>query len=461
MFVKTNSRTHQHRSNKIAALLAGVAFAYLLPQAGWAQTTAAEVSHGPVSAIGGATIRQQQWLAATVEQRVALAEQIGEEGARALAKSRGWMPLMDGTNSVLRQGLDQVYRDVDGIIHVVEAKGGGSPLGRAYGYVQGTPEWAVKAAERTIKSPVASAIEKEASKSVLKAACNGNLKVHVVRTNHVLGEPTAATLEETVRAADGAAALARPALDALTQDAVAAVEQESKVGGKLPDSLRKAMAESASEANSAARYGGKAAPETADAVATLSKVGPVVSKAALPIAAAIELDLRVSKGTEIEHQFATGELSQEQREVEHAKNVAGAAGGWAGAWAGAELGAIVGGSGGTCITPGPGTAVGAAVGTIAGGIGGYIGGEAAAEAAAEWAVNQLHIAGTTIADTADTVCDTVSATAKKWANATSETASSAWSGTKSALNSTGETCRNAGNWTVARASSAWNWVRGR
>lgn len=84
---------------------------------------------------------------------------------------------MDGTNSTLRQGFDQVYRSGN-VMHVIEANGGSSRLPEAYGYLQGSPQWAVKAAERTLLSQNASPAEREAARAVLRAAQSGNLYVH-------------------------------------------------------------------------------------------------------------------------------------------------------------------------------------------------------------------------------------------------------------------------------------------
>ena len=119
-----------------------------------AQTTAPPDLRRPaIDAPAGPTPRQQTWLRATPEERVGLAEKLGEGGARAFARQRGWQPLFDGTTRTLTQGRDQVWRSADGVIHVIEAKGGGSRLNNAYGYRQGTPEWAVRSAARVCGSP--------------------------------------------------------------------------------------------------------------------------------------------------------------------------------------------------------------------------------------------------------------------------------------------------------------------
>ena len=128
----------------------------------------------------------------------------------------------------------------------------------------------------------------------------------------------------------------------------------------------------------------------------------------------------LSEGAFIERQFAEGDLTQQEREVAHAKNAAGMAGGWGGALVGAKHGAVGGGAAGSCVAPGPGTAIGGVAGAVAGGVAGYIGGEAAAEAAAEWTVNKVHETGTTIRDGV----------------------SEGW------------------DWTARQSTSVWNWVTG-
>lgn len=336
-----------------------------------AQTAAPEVAAPSSSTEAAAqvgTLRQQEWLEATPEQRVHIAEEIGEQGAREFARAKGWQPILDGTEKSIPQGLDQVYRGADGAVHVIEAKGGSSQLGHAYGHPQGSSEWAVEAAKRTLGSNKASAAEKAAAMAVLKAAAAGKLEVHVVQTGHVLGEPTAAVHKQTMKTTEAASKAAQSALEGLV----------------------KAAAQSGNDAaRTALRACGAAAKTGASALRTAVKGGPVVG-------VALDAGVRINDTVQTERRYAAGKISVQQREIAHARNVAGMAGGWTGAAAGAELGAIAGGAAGSCVAPGPGTAIGGVVGAIAGAIGGYLGGEAAAQAAAEWAVNKVHSAGMTI-----------------------------------------------------------------
>ena len=300
------------------------------------------------------TVRTQQWLKATLAQRVRLAEELGEEGARAFAKAKSWQPIFDGTRRSIPQGVDQVYRGAKGLTHVIEAKGGSGQLGHAYGHPQASPDWAVEAAKRTIRSSRASAAEKAAAEAVLKAAAKGKLHVHVVRTSHVLGEPATAVLQQSARTSETASRLAQSAVDDLAKAAAQVTEDTGRL---------------AKDASRVAPKGSGTALRT-------------VAKGALLVGVAVDTGFRVNDGIETERRFEAGEISVHEREIAHAKNVAGMAGGWGGAIAGGKIGAIGGAAGGSCIAPGPGTAIGGVVGGVAGGAAGYFGGEAAAETTA-------------------------------------------------------------------------------
>lgn len=329
----------------------------------------------PVAGVGrsaAGSARQQAWLKATVDQRVKLAEQLGDEGARTFAKAKAWTPVFDGTGRGLVQGPDQVYRASDGMVHVIEAKGGSGQLGHAYGHPQGSSEWAVEAAKKVLRHSSATEAERRGAALILDAAAKDKLQVHVVRTSHVLGEPTAAVLEQTVKCSDDAARLAQAALDDIARVVAAGIDDAAL-----------------------------ATDDVARAAAEGSTVAKTVAKVALPVAVAVDTGLRVRDGVETEQRFAAGEITSQQREVAHARNAAGMAGGWAGAWAGAELGAAGGAAAGTAVAPGPGTAIGGVVGGVAGGVAGYFGGEAAAAAAAEWAVDKVHAAGTSVSESAN------------------------------------------------------------
>ena len=323
------------------------------------------------------TRRQEQWLKATPEQRVGLAESLGEDGARALAKKNRYEVIYDGLDRTLPQGPDQVYRAADGRIIVYEAKGGSSSLGRAYGYEQGTPEWAVESAKRVLESAKAGTAEKTAASEILTAAAERRLTVEVVRTKHRLGEPFAAVVEQSLNTTDDAARLAKAALDSIVRAVATALDDAARASGQVIDDRGQRLGKIA-----------KTAPRT--------KAGRLAGKALLPLGLVVDGTYRVTDATAVEEQFAGGRITQQEREIEHAKNGAGFVGGWGGAWAGAEVGAATGGAIGTAIVPGPGTAIGAVVGGTVGGVTGYFAGEAAAAKAAEWTVHKIHRTGTTL-----------------------------------------------------------------
>lgn len=52
------------------------------------------------------TARQQEWLSATSNERVRLAEKLGEEGACANAAKKGYEPILTKADKSLPQGFD-------------------------------------------------------------------------------------------------------------------------------------------------------------------------------------------------------------------------------------------------------------------------------------------------------------------------------------------------------------------
>lgn len=361
-----------------------------IPRCCVAQVAASEVAAHLVSPLVRAepgTVRQQQWLKASPDQRVRLSESLGDEGARTFAKSKGWKAIFDGTNRAIPQGLDQVYSAADETIHVIEAKGGSSQLGHAYGHTQGSSEWAVESAKRMMRSPNTSAAEKAAAETVLKAAAQGKLTVHVVRTSHVLGEPTAAVLQQTLHSSDDAARAAQFAIDDI-----------ARVSSQVVDDAARAVDDAARVA------------ATSTAATTSLKT---VAKGTVIVGVLIDGGLRVNDGIETERKFAASEISVQHREMSHAKSAAGMAGGWGGAAGGAWLAGATAAP--LAAMTGPAAPVVEGVAVVAGGVAGYIGGEAAAEAAAEWTVNRIHDAGTTVGGAASSA----------W-SATTNSASSAW-----------------------------------
>jgi hypothetical protein len=327
-----------------------------------------------------------------------MAEQIGEEGGRAFASSKGYEPILDGTMKLLPQGPDWVGRSTDGTVHVLEFKGGSGQLGHAYGYPQGSTEWAVESTKLMLRSPNASVAEKRAAELILQAATKGKLEVHVIRTSHVLGEPIAAVLEQSTKITEKAIGLTKTALNDLGRCSAEAIESAASRTARLGDDAVR----SADEALVASGTAG-------------AKVLKGVAKVAVPVAVGVDIGMRAKDAVDVERRFDAGEITQEQRELAHAKNAAGLVGGWGGAVAGAEIGAAGGGAIG-----GP---IGAGLGGVAGGVAGYFGGEVAMEAAADTVVEAVHSTGTTLKGAVESAWGS----AGKAANSAAEAVESAWS----------------------------------
>lgn len=303
-----------------------------------------------------------QWMNASIPERQRLAEELGEAGAKRFAAAKGWEPILTNTDKAMRQGFDQVYRSGDGLIHVVEAKGGTSSLGNGYGYRQGTTEWAVKAAEKTLKNHAATEAEKFAAREVLKAAANGKLNVHVVRTPHVLGKPGATVVESMLKTTPEAKMLAKQCLEAAV---VRSTGEGAAVATKTVARTTKTL-EGAAEG-------------------TAMGLGRTVVKGAPAVGVAVEVGIRGYGSYQTEMDYANGNITGQQRVENHAGNVGGCVGGVSGAYAGASGGAMVGATAGS-VVPVVGTAIGGAVGGIIGGIGGYMCGDYAGEKAGRTAM---------------------------------------------------------------------------
>jgi len=105
----------------------------------------------------------------------------------------------------------------------------------------------------------------------------------------------------------------------------------------------------------------------------------------------VELGMSVVEISDTESRFAAAEMTQQQREVAHAKTVGGVGGSCAGGTCGATAGAAIG----TAILPGFGTAVGA----IVGGTGGAVAGSSAGRYAAAAGMKTIHSVGVTVEST--------------------------------------------------------------
>lgn len=145
---------------------------------------------------------QREYLGAGLElnerinKRIGISESIGEQGRHRFAAERGWTQLLGSRNRGILQGPDSVYWDRrSGLVRVLEAKGGNSPIGHFYNARQDENLYSIRAAKRLLRSPKATEKAKIGAARVIVAAQQGRLVTSVVRTRHVLGKPVAPTLQ--------------------------------------------------------------------------------------------------------------------------------------------------------------------------------------------------------------------------------------------------------------------------
>lgn len=367
---------------------------------------------------------QNFWVKASQELKIKLAEHAGEVGARTYATNMGWTAIDDGLSRGMRQGADQVYFSADKTVHVIEAKGGYGRLGNGYGHPQGSAEWAVEAANETLRrGRLASEAQTRGAAYILQGAKNGKLEIHVVKTLHHFGKPSETIVVQTTKCTQSASQIASNYID----DVFKSIAQQSKPIVQASSKIVKATAGASNAANNS------------------GSLGKAAAKSAVPVAVALDSSIRIMNGIDTEKRFAEGAITVQQREVEHTRNATGMAGGWAGGWSGAKIGAWGGGAAGTAACPGVGTTVGGILGGVAGGVGGYLGGEAVAAEAGEWVVTQVHAAGTTIGECTEVAWDgTVYAAGK-----VSDGAVYVWDGTVNAASSVSD-----------GIVSAWDWAWG-
>jgi len=364
------------------SLICLIAAALMFSNSVFAQT-ATEIE-APITSL---TPKQLQWQQSSIQNRILIAEKIGEEGAKAFASVKGYEPILNDADKAIRQGFDQVYRAKDGSIVVIEAKGGTSPIGRAYGCEQGTPEWTVKAAKHIIENSKASVLEKETAKMVLDAAKNGNLTTLVVRTKHILGQPYAAVLESTTKAGEAESKLAKSILEEIKT--ASNPKPLPTTISRVPDkTVKPAPSTSTTSSNDKVSL---------DKISTGGKVLKTVTKGLLVIDVAYDVNEIWDESKNKAEQYSNGSITQQQREIAQAKNVGGGVGGLTGgiygAGTGAEGGAVIGSFFGPV-----GTAVGGFVGGFVGGVTGAIVGDKVVREAAGGATRAIHSTGTTIKD---------------------------------------------------------------
>lgn len=159
--------------------------------------------------------------------------------------------------------------------------------------------------------------------------------------------------------------------------------------------------------------------EMSHALPTIAKHSRRLVRAVPVVATGYEIAQGYTEISTTEIKFEAGDISQQEREVQHARSGGRIGGGIVGAGLGAKAGAGVGGAIGSFGGP-LGIAIGSGVGGVAGGIGGALGGEKVVADIAQSATHALHNAGYGVA----------------------ESASNAW------------------NWTKKRGTSTWAWATG-
>ena len=133
-----------------------------------------------------------QYISASLGDRAAIAQIIGEQGVERYAAGRRLKTLLGPRGRGTPIGPDSVYWNrVSGKVTVLEAKGGSSALKWTYGSLQGTNANTIRSAAGSLAQTGTSWREKLQAARVIKAAQSGHLETGVVRTSHVLGTPRA------------------------------------------------------------------------------------------------------------------------------------------------------------------------------------------------------------------------------------------------------------------------------
>ncbi len=139
---------------------------------------------------------RREYRSALLNNRIRLAERLGEQGRARFAAEHGWIKLLGSRDRGIRQGPDSVYWDrQSGLVRVLEAKGGNAQPGLFYGSPQNTNQYTIRSAQRVLKSPIATGPAKVASARVIVAAQKRRLVTGVVRTSHMGGKPSEPRLE--------------------------------------------------------------------------------------------------------------------------------------------------------------------------------------------------------------------------------------------------------------------------
>ncbi len=377
------------------------------------------------------SVAQQLWAEASDQERKTIAERIGEEGGEQIAKQKGWKPILTQQDKTWRLGPDQVYRDQKGTIHVIEAKGGSSKPKKAYGYSQGTPEWAVESAKRGLKSPSSSPAEKRAYAEVTRAAREGKLVVHVVQTPHVRGKAGVPRILSSTPVTKGARRLAK----------AFRIPKTSMDPTRRPQNLAgnpKRLPFFSKSAKLGQRFG------------ALAKVADVATY--------------VVDTIEIEIDYEAKRITKDERTILHVKSAGKRVGGWTGAELGSKIGAQLGTNVGARFGP-VGAGIGGAVGCLAGGIGGYYAGEAAVQEVVDYADELIVESLTAVREGAEKAFQgakngvqwTGSHTVKA-GSAIMDAGVAAAEGATSAAVWIGDQASAAGSAVAGTASNVWSWA---
>ena len=345
-------------------------------------------------------------------------ENLGEKGGEYYARENGWSRILSSKDKAIRQGFDQVWKDYRGNLHILEVKGGSSQLGWGYGKQQGTMEWVIEVAKKTLNDPNASQMEIEVAQEVLEKTAQGKVCIHTVQTR--IKDYSVETIikkfenssnreiqkmaEETLNSIKSLPKYLNKSVSKAaweTPSTTPKVNTPSSSSGTTPKVSTPRSSSGTSQGTStsgsafnttqgtikAVRGASKAAQTTSKVVKGTASHGIPGSSALGAVGVGLELASTANQCYEIHIQCERGEITPDTRNREQTKVVAGAAVGTAGAYVGAEAGALtgvaVGGSIGS-VVPIVGTAVGAAVGGfiggIAGGWAGYFGGKSASNA---------------------------------------------------------------------------------
>ncbi|MBI3881693.1 MAG: hypothetical protein HY301_16715 [Verrucomicrobia bacterium] len=304
--------------------------------------------------------RRDEWLAAgkrgDLFAKQKMAEEIGEDATRIVARMRGHAPLL-AESELPHHGPDLPTVDREGVIHIYESKGGNSQLKPSRGYEQGTPENAIQFYRELYQKPTASVRQREVARLILERASEGKVVTHVVRGLHDNGKPTSISVSEAQKCSAQARQLAANHLGEI----------------HYRDELTRSV--SARRIPVVADEAGNAASKASSLRGAAKGLGKVAKHAGL-VGLGVEIGTRGNAIYSAEQDFARGAISENERWEEHAANGGGVAGGVAGAVLGAEVGAAIGAPFGG-VGAVPGAAIGGVVGAIGGGFVGDWGGSRA------------------------------------------------------------------------------------